>query len=279
MIPFAQPEYVNCPTGLVLPKNIAEQRYTPRRPVMVELFCGCGGFGLGFIEAGFEVVAASDWDCAAAVTYMVNMCRYGEFTIHYIEDSDQERLEKYLSKLFKKGSVTGGPLMAGSGWISRQPRHVPGTKHFFLGDVRKLTGARILDAIGMKKGDVDCVTGGPPCQGYSQAGKQDVMDPRNSLVFEFARMILEIKPKTMVFENVPGIMDMVTPDGVPVVDAFGRILEDGSFMTMDALKRTVEAQTGAVGLLRGAKGSKSRPKRSAKNDRQASLFDDEDYDE
>ena len=171
MIPFAQPEYVNCPTGLVLPKDIAEQRYTPRRPVMVELFCGCGGFGLGFIEAGFEVVAASDWDCAAAVTYMVNMCRYGEFTIHYIEDSDQERLEKYLSKLFKKGSCSGGPLAAGTGWISKQPRHVPGTKHFFLGDVRKLTGARILDAIGMKKGEVDCVTGGPPCQGYSR-GRQ-----------------------------------------------------------------------------------------------------------
>jgi DNA (cytosine-5)-methyltransferase 1 len=98
-------------------------------------------------------------------------------------------------------------------------------------------------------------------------------------VFEFARMILEINPKTMLFENVPGIIDMVTPDGVPVVDAFGRILEDGSFMTIDALKRTVEAQTGAVGLLRGGKGSKSRPKRRAKNDQQASLFDDEDDDE
>jgi DNA (cytosine-5)-methyltransferase 1 len=72
-------------------------------------------------------------------------------------------------------------------------------------------------------------------------------------VFEFARMILEIHPKTMMFENVPGIIDMVTPDGVPVLDAFGRILEDGSFMTIDALKRTVEAQTGAVGILRREK--------------------------
>jgi DNA (cytosine-5)-methyltransferase 1 len=136
-----------------------------------------------------------------------------------------------------------------------------------------------LDAIGMKKGEVDCVTGGPPCQGYSRAGKQNVMDPRNSLVFEFARMILEINPKTMMFENVPGIIDMVTPDGVPVLDAFGRILEDGSFMTMDALKRTVEAQTGAVGILRGGKVSKTKSKRRAKNDRQASLFDYEEYDE
>ena len=282
MIPYAQPEYVNCPTGLVLPKDIAEQRYFPRLPTAVDLFCGCGGFGLGFIQAGFEVVAASDWDVPAAVTYvtyMTNLCRYGEFTIHFIEDSDRERLEKYLSKSYKKGSCSGGPLAAGTGWISKQPCTVPGVKHFFLGDIRKLTGARLLDAIGMKKGDVDCVTGGPPCQGYSTAGKQDVMDPRNSLVFEFARMILEIHPKTMVFENVAGIIDMVTPDGVPVLDAFGRILEDGSFMTIDALKRTVEAQTGAVGILRGGKGAKSKYKQRAKNDRQASLFDDEEYDE
>jgi DNA (cytosine-5)-methyltransferase 1 len=279
MIPFANPEYVTCPTGLVLPKDIAEQCYFPRLPTMVELFCGCGGFGLGFIEAGFEVVAASDWDVPAAVTYMVNMCRYGEFTIHFIEDSDQERLEKHLSKACKKGSVSGGPLAAGTGWISHKPKSVPGVKHFFLGDIRKLTGVQILEAIGMKKGEVDCVTGGPPCQGYSRAGKQNVMDPRNSLVFEFARMILEINPKTMLFENVPGIIDMVTPDGVPVLDAFGRILEDGSFMTIDALKRTVEAQTGAVGILRGGKGAKSKYKQQAKNDRQASLFDDEEYDE
>jgi DNA (cytosine-5)-methyltransferase 1 len=251
----------------------------PRLPTAVDLFCGCGGFGLGFIQAGFEVVAASDWDVPAAVTYMTNLCRYGELTIHFIEKSDEERLEKYLSKSYKKGSVSGGPLMAGSGWIASQPRSVPGVKHFFLGDIRKLTGARILDVIGMKKGEVDCVTGGPPCQGYSTAGKQDVMDPRNSLVFDFARMILEIHPKTMVFENVPGIIDMVTPDGVPVLDAFSRILEDGSFMTIDALKRTVEAQTGAVGILRGGKGSKSKPKRRTKNDGQASLFDDEVYDE
>jgi DNA (cytosine-5)-methyltransferase 1 len=117
MTPFVQPEYVTCPTGLLLPKDMAEQHCFPRRPTAVELFCGCGGFGLGFIEAGFEVVAASDYDCAAAVTYMVNMCRYGEFTIHFIEESDQERLEKYLSKACKKGSVSGGPLAARAGFL------------------------------------------------------------------------------------------------------------------------------------------------------------------
>jgi DNA (cytosine-5)-methyltransferase 1 len=262
-----------------IPKDGAEQRYFPRLPTAVDLFCGCGGFGLGFIQARFEVVAASDWDCNAAVTYMTNLCRYGKFTIHFIEKSDEERLEKYLSKSYKKGSISDKPLIAGSGWIASQPRSVPGVKHCFLGDVRKLTGGRILEAVGMKKGEIDAVTGGPPCQGYSTAGKQDVMDPRNSLVVEFAQIILEIHPKTTMFANGPGIIDMVTPDGVPVLEAFGRILEDGSFMTIDALKQTVEAQTGAVGILRGGKGAKSRPKRRAKNDGQASMFDDQEYDE
>ena len=36
-----------------------------------------GGFSLGLIQAGIEVVAAVEWDFAAALTYMTNLCRYG----------------------------------------------------------------------------------------------------------------------------------------------------------------------------------------------------------
>lgn len=59
--------------------------------------------------------------------------------------------------------------IAGSGWISHHPEY-PGVSHYFYGDVRKITGQEILDAIGMKQGEVDCVMGGPPCQGFSAAG-------------------------------------------------------------------------------------------------------------
>ena len=55
----------------------------------------------------------------------------------------------------------------------------------------------------------------------------------------------------MVMENVPGIINMVTPQGVPVVDALTRILEDGGFGGADAFMNSIEAQTGNVGLLRG----------------------------
>ena len=52
--------------------------------------------------------------------------------------------------------------------------------------------------------DVDCLAGGPPCQGFSMAGKGNFDDPRNSLFKEYLRVVGKIMPKTVIFENVPG---------------------------------------------------------------------------
>lgn len=59
-----------------------------------------------------------------------------------------------------------------------------------------------------KKGfhDVDVIIGGPPCQGFSQIGKRQLDDPRNSLVFEYLRIVRSIRPKYFVFENVKGMI-------------------------------------------------------------------------
>ncbi len=53
--------------------------------------------------------------------------------------------------------------------------------------------------------DIDIVFGGPPCQGFSMMGKRDLGDPRSSLVGEFVRLVKELKPKSFVMENVPGM--------------------------------------------------------------------------
>ena len=63
---------------------------------------------------------------------------------------------------------------------------------FFFGDVRVLTGERILDDLDLDELDLDgddigCVFGGPPCQGFSRGGKRQHHDPRNELVFELGR--------------------------------------------------------------------------------------------
>lgn len=260
-------EYVGMPSGLILPEAVARAQIKQQaKPKAVDFFAGAGGFSLGFIQAGYEVVAAVEWDVSAVITYMMNLCRYGDVTMHYVEPSDRERMETELRKSYRHQGITfdgsGGlakgnkllldnPFHAGCGWIAHEPATTPGVKHIFLGDVRKLSSSRILDAIGMEVGELDTICGGPPCQGFSRAGKQDVMDPRNSLVFEYARFIVEMRPKSLVMEEVPAILDMVTPEGVPVVEAFCRILEDGGFAGLDALKRSIARQTGAVGLLRG----------------------------
>ena len=50
--------------------------------------------------------------------------------------------------------------------------------------------------------DIDVVFGGPPCQGFSVAGKMDPDDPRSKLIFSFADVVQKTQPKTFVMENV-----------------------------------------------------------------------------
>ena len=72
-------------------------------------------------------------------------------------------------------------------------------------DVAKLTGSEIRKNSAIGRRDIDVVISGSPCQGFSLMGKRDVDDPRNSLIFHFQRLVLELKPKFFVMENVPGI--------------------------------------------------------------------------
>lgn len=53
--------------------------------------------------------------------------------------------------------------------------------------------------------DVDIVIGGPPCQGFSSAGKGDPNDPRNFLWREYMRVVERVKPRAMVLENVSAL--------------------------------------------------------------------------
>ena len=55
---------------------------------------------------------------------------------------------------------------------------------------------------------VQVVTGGPPCQGFSVAGRRDPTDKRNQLFKEFVRVVDALQPHYVVMENVPGILTM-----------------------------------------------------------------------
>jgi DNA (cytosine-5)-methyltransferase 1 len=72
-------------------------------------------------------------------------------------------------------------------------------------DVAELRGSEIRKKSAIGQREIDVVISGSPCQGFSMMGKRDVDDPRNSLIFHFQRLVLELKPKFFVMENVPGI--------------------------------------------------------------------------
>ena len=259
-------EFVQHSTGLFIPDHVAQQEIArKKRPVAVDLFAGAGGFSLGIMKAGFEVVAAADYDVSCAITYCFNLGAH-PMRIEPVEPGDYERMEKALATEMgfnKKANTIQKAFVSGAGWRSVN-QDVPGVSVFFIGDIRKLTGERILKAIGREPGEVDLVVGGPPCQGFSVAGKRNVMDPRNSLLFDFARLIIEINPKTFVMENVPGIISMVTPEGIPVLDAFCRILEDGGFGSFDLLKKSLTLSAGLGGAMKSNDPRKKRKRKKAK---------------
>jgi DNA (cytosine-5)-methyltransferase 1 len=228
------------PMGLYLPPQPTKEDLYDR-PVAVDLFCGAGGMGLGFHQAGFHVAAAMDHDESSAITYMTNLARPG-VQIHFDTPESEAKLNRALEREWKAGGKKEWATMpvAGSAYISGEPPSVRGCEQFFFGDVRNFTGDQILDALGLERGEVDVVSGGPPCQGFSVAGRRNVHDPRNSLVFEFARLVVEIQPKAFVFENVPGIASMVTPDGVPVIDELCAYFETNGMGTIGSIKAALE---------------------------------------
>ena len=71
--------------------------------------------------------------------------------------------------------------------------------------VEKLSGDEIRKAAGIGDRPVDCVFGGAPCQGFSLIGHRILDDPRNGLLRDYLRIVIELEARTFVFENVKGL--------------------------------------------------------------------------
>jgi len=74
-----------------------------------------------------------------------------------------------------------------------------------------VSGAELKILLNEKIGleTVDLVAGGPPCQAFSVFGnRMGIKDARGQLLFEFVRVVDEIKPKTFLLENVRGLLSM-----------------------------------------------------------------------
>lgn len=84
-------------------------------------------------------------------------------------------------------------------------------------DIRKVTGAELLQESGLAVGEIDLFDGSPPCASFSTSGSRekawgkakkysDTVQRVDDLFYEYVRLIKETQPKTFVAENVSGLI-------------------------------------------------------------------------
>lgn len=120
----------------------------------IDLFCGSGGFSLGFLQEGFSAKYACDFEPACIDTYRFN---HMDMPSNDIVCEDVRTIKDDLIERFKNI-------------------------------------------------ELDLVIGGPPCQGFSIANQQKIIDdPRNQLYKSFVEIVEALQPKFFVMENVKGM--------------------------------------------------------------------------
>ena len=103
-----------------------------------------------------------------------------------------------------------------------------------------LNAKKVREILGNSE-PIDLVFGGPPCQGFSSMGHRDQGDPRNTLVDEFARVVLDLRPRAFVMENVPA---MLSGDTRSILDRVVADLEAGGYRITKPIHKLVASDFG-----------------------------------
>lgn len=79
---------------------------------------------------------------------------------------------------------------------------------FIRENLNKINAAELLNHANIENGDLDMLIGGPPCQGFSRAGLQNIKHPLNELTLDFIKIAKKLNPKLVVIENVPNMFNL-----------------------------------------------------------------------
>lgn len=140
---------------------------------VLDLFCGCGGFTKGLVDAGLNVIAGIDcWKEA-------------------INNYKQNHMNDSLA---------------------------------ICKDLKTYHPCDFVNDTGIK--EIDIIVGGPPCQGFSIAGKRDVNDLRNNLIMNYIEYVKYFNPIAFCMENVYGILSMKNNKGENIIDIIIELLQD-----------------------------------------------------
>lgn len=146
----------------------------------IDLFSGPGGLTTGLKMAGFKTLIAVELNAETVETFSAN------------HESEIMDIDKYSSgesnypEIFKPSEIMV----------------------LIKGDVRKVTNTLIKKILRerFQRDSVDVVTGGPPCESFSIAGKRMANDERDFLFMNISRIAKSIDAKMILFENVKGIL-------------------------------------------------------------------------
>ena len=74
-------------------------------------------------------------------------------------------------------------------------------------DISNISCLNLTDYFNLKKGELDLLSGGAPCQSFSYAGKRlGLEDARGTLFYHYAKFLEQLQPKMFLFENVRGLL-------------------------------------------------------------------------
>lgn len=167
----------------------------------IDLFSGAGGMSYGFKNAGFDLLFANEFDKYACQTYRKNLI--------FLNDDPNKMIEGPIEELHKL--------------VTNKEIHIEFDNDLHLNNkinqdyykkaaVISSDTREIVNAIS----DVDFIIGGPPCQGFSAAGRGKksailndynnfIDDPRNQLFKYFLGFVEHFNPKVVLIENVKGV--------------------------------------------------------------------------
>jgi len=133
-------------------------------PTFLDVFSGCGGLSLGLFSAGWQGIFAIEKNPDAFSTLKHNLI--------------SPEVSRYRFDWPE--------------WLCQEAMEVSALLENHKNELVSL------------KGKVDLIAGGPPCQGFSSAGKRDPNDPRNSLTEEYIQVVSLVQPRFLLIENVRG---------------------------------------------------------------------------
>jgi site-specific DNA-cytosine methylase len=164
----------------------------------VDLFSGAGGFALGLRRAGFDVVLANEYSADAEWTYRHNIVGDRPGGVLPGRPSDPSRSARAAYRAEAREQILE----------DRESLPQDFDRHMRGGDIREALPDRWLRTwLERRPTGIDLLVAGPPCQGFSCAGKACPDDERNLLVHEAIRVISAVQPRVAIIENVPGMLE------------------------------------------------------------------------